>query len=446
MLPRILLLLAVPACSLLTATAESKPNIILFVSDDMGWNDVGYHGSKVRTPHIDQLVKDGVELDRFYVYPICSPTRAALLTGRTPIHFGILAPVGGRQGIPADEVTLPEALKKAGYQTFLTGKWHLGAQAEELHPLAQGFDHFYGHESGFIDYYTHENNGRHDWQRNGKELKEEGYSTDLIANEAIQLLKNRNQSKPAFLYVAFNAPHSPWQVPQEYLDKYQDAEGIGRNPARAAMIDAMDAAIGRILATLDDEGMTKDTLVLFFCDNGANAGGAGRRPRRPDGAEFQRGMGNSPLSGGKGSLQDGGLRVPAVLKWPGVVKAGTKSEQFLSVMDLLPTLCAAAGVEHGATNELEGVNVWPALVKGKTMPRKPIPFATQNRALAVIDPPMKLIKAGGGLALYDLVKDPSEEEELSATHPEVVADLLIALEPYEELMANMPERPGRRRN
>ena len=184
----------------------------MFVSDDMGWNEVGYHGSKIATPHIDGLAKEGVQLDRFYVHPICSPTRTALMTGRSPARFGITGPIG-RGVVPLDEHFLPQTFQKAGYQTFMVGKWHLGERSDDHAPNARGFDHFYGCLGGVIDYYTHRRGRGLDWQRNGKPVIEEGYSTDLFAAEAIRLLKNRDQKKSVFLYLPFNAPHQPAQAP-----------------------------------------------------------------------------------------------------------------------------------------------------------------------------------------------------------------------------------------
>ena len=202
----------------------ASPNLVIFLADDLGWNDVGYHGSEIQTPRIDALVREGVELDRFYAYPICSPTRVALMTGRSPISIGIGRPVPGFvKGLPTDEHLMPQSFRAAGYQTFLTGKWHLGADHVMYWPQNRGFDHFYGHLMGTLHYTTHVLGGRLDWQRNGKTVREEGYTTRLIADEAVRLIENRDPKRPVFLYVAFNAPHSPLVAPEETTAKYSVA-------------------------------------------------------------------------------------------------------------------------------------------------------------------------------------------------------------------------------
>jgi arylsulfatase B len=342
------------------APAALRPHVVIFVSDDMGWNDVGYHGSTIQTPNIDRLVREGVELDRFYVFPICSPTRTALMTGRSPIRFGIVSPLGGSRGVPLKEHFMPEAFQAAGYQTVMVGKWHLGAKGDEYSPQKRGFDHFYGFRGGMIDYYSHEGPGRLDWQRNGKPLEEKGYSTELLAAEAVRTIEQCDKKKPLFLYLPFNAPHGPSQAPDGASEKYRKIGMSGNTAVRAAAIDVMDHAIGGVLAALEREGMAKNTLAIFFCDNGA---GGGRRGGGADG----RATGNAPLRGGKGSVLEGGGRVPAVIRWPGVIKAGSKTSQLVAGQDLLPTLSAAVGIAHGNDQEMDGVNVWPAIRDGKAM-------------------------------------------------------------------------------
>ncbi|MFP6899916.1 MAG: arylsulfatase, partial [Opitutales bacterium] len=357
-----LLYLAVFASLSLVAKAK-RPHVLLMVSDDMSWNDVGYHGSRVKTPNIDQLAKEGVQLDRFYVHPVCSPTRVALMTARSPARFGVTGPMGRDQGVPVEERFLPQAFEAAGYQTFMVGKWHLGHSREGYLPLARGFDPFYGFLGGGVDYYTHMGPRRVDWQRNGKTVDEEGYTTDLFADEAVRLLKNRDKERPVFLYLPFNAPHSPFQAPQALIQKYRGLGVFGRDILRFACIDALDQAIGRVLATLEEEAMAKDTLVIFFCDNGA---GAGRRPLRGP-ARANNGQ-SLALRGGKGSVLEGGIRVPAVIRWPGVIQAGSTSQQLLSAQDLFPTLATAAGIPHGIKQPLDGEDLWKAIRGNRAMP------------------------------------------------------------------------------
>lgn len=410
---------------IITALAlhAAPPNIVLFVADDMGWNEVGYHGSKIATPNIDRLAKEGMRLDRFYVHPVCSPTRAALMTGRSPARFGVLGPIG-RGVVPLDEHFLPQTFRKAGYQTFMTGKWHLGTTGREFAPNARGFDHFYGCLGGVIDYFTHRGHRRLDWQRNGEAVEEEGYSTDLFAAEAIRLLKARDKKKPVFLYVPFNAPHQPAQAPEAFLDKYRERGLLGRQAGQAAAIEAMDAAIGRVLAALKDEGMAKDTLVMFFTDNGS---GLLRRRGAPEG--------QLALRGGKGSVLEGGIRVPAVLRWPGVIRAGAKCEQLISAQDLLPTLAAAAGIKPANQKPLDGVNLWPAIAANKPVARAPVVVAGRYGEFAVLRGQWKLIVDRGEVSLFDVQKDPTESNEVSAQHPLIAAELAEVLYQFDDSRA-----------
>jgi arylsulfatase A-like enzyme len=440
-------LLSLLACFPLLATAAQQPNVVIFVSDDMGWNDVGYHGSKVQTPNIDRLAKEGVQLDRFYVFPICSPTRTALMTGRSPIRFGIINALGGSGGVPPNEHFMPKAFQAAGYQTVMVGKWHLGATGEEYSPQKRGFDHFYGFRGGVIDYYTHKGRGQLDWQRNGKTIDEKGYSTELFATEAVRMIENRDKKKPLFLYMPFNAPHGPAQAPEAAVEKYNKLGVGGRVTVRAASIDVMDVAIGKVLAALEKEGMTKNTIAMFFCDNGAGGGrergGSGARPGRPaEGGDD--GTGNTPLRGGKGSVLEGGVRVPAVIRWPGVIKAGSKTSQLIAVQDLLPTLTAAVGIPHGNDQKMDGANVWPAIKEGKTVERPPVVIAA-SRGMTILQDQWKLIKAGGTVTLYDVVADPLESADLASKEPELVAKLSQSMAPFAKMLADNPGRSPRGR-
>jgi arylsulfatase A-like enzyme len=246
-----------------TAQAPSPPNILVLIADDLGWADVSMHDGFARTPNVDRLAKEGVELQRFYAYPVCSPTRAAFLTGQMPRRFGIVYPLGPCEpGLPAGLPTLPRTLQSAGYQTFLVGKWHVGTQS----PSQQsGFDHFFGFMGPEVNYFKHTGrNGALDWQRNSQPVEEPGYSTFLFADEAIRLLEKRDVTRPFFLQVAFNAPHFPLSAPEEYRAKYANLPP--RSATYAAVVDALDAAVGRILAALDKQGLRDNTLVVFFSE------------------------------------------------------------------------------------------------------------------------------------------------------------------------------------
>ena len=405
----------VPAQS--TATSP-KPHIVMFVSDDMGWNEVGYHGSKIASPHIDGLAREGVQLDRFYVHPICSPTRTALMTGRSPARFGITGAIG-RGVVPLDEHFLPQTFQKAGYQTFMVGKWHLGERSDDYAPNARGFDHFFGFHGGGINYYTTNGSRARGWFRNGQSVAPQGYSTDLLADEAIKLLKNRNKKKPVFLYLPFNAPHQPAQASERLLEKYRKLGFFGRRVGQAGAIEAMDAAIGRVLATIEAEGMSKETLVMFFCDNGSGGG------RRGSAAL----PGQLALRGGKGSVLEGGIRVPAVLRWPRVIRAGTKCNQLISAQDLFPTFAAAAGIKSANQKLLDGVNCWPAIVQNKPMKRPPVIVAGPSGEFAVLHDQWKLIWDRQQISLFDVKEDPIETYDVSVDHPLKVVELADALAP-----------------
>jgi len=417
------------------SASPAQPNIVLLVSDDMGWNDVGYHGGTAATPNLDRLATEGIQLERFYVHPICSPTRTAMMTGRTPSRFGITAPVGGHQGVPVEEHFLPQTFSAAGYQCFMTGKWHLGI-GEGMHPLDRGFDHFYGHLGGAIDYFTHTGGrgGNVDWFRNRESLVEEGYSTYLFATEALHLLAARDREKPVFLYVPFNAPHNPPQAPAKLVEK----NGSDRSGLRNAAIEAMDIAIGRILKGIDDEGMTDNTLVMFFCDNGGpgqmRGGGKGKgRPQSAPNAGADESSDNSrrlALRAGKGSVYEGGIRVPAIIRWPGKIEPGSSSEQFISATDLLPSLASAAKIDTQNTVPLDGCQVWEAMATGAEVTRDhPIVIAGPRESWAILQTPWKLVKPEGAQPeLYQILKDPTESKNVAEEHPDVLSQMSATLD------------------
>ena len=418
--------------------AKSAPNVVLIVADDLGWNDVGYHGSEIRTPNIDQIAHSGVELDRFYVYPACSPTRSALLTGRSWLRTGISRPITGftEGGLPLDEKLLPEIFRDAGYQTFLVGKWHLGGSRAEYFPQNRGFDHFYGFLSGFIDYFDHSFIGGIDWQRNGHTLREEGYATELITDEAVRLLRERDPERSTFLFVSYGAPHGPQAALQQDIERYAAIEDEDRR-VYAAMVHRMDAGIGRILDTLARQEMQDDTLVLFMSDNGG--GGVGLASFVPHSSDGR----NDPLRDGKGSPYEGGIRVPAAAWWPGVLDGGRKSAQVISVHDLLPTLAEATEVPLGSHKPLDGESRWSELQGGAPVARGPFAVGSMG-VTAVIDGDWKLVKFpdlpilgfGAGSELYRFKEDPSEDHDLASAHPEVVErlnDFLESIEPVPPL-------------
>lgn len=399
------------------ATApKGTPNILVLIADDLGWNGVGFHNPKMPTPNLDRLAREGMELGRFYTHPVCSPTRAAFLTGKLPLRHGITEALGPRhEGIPSGVATLAEILRGAGYQTALAGKWHLGKGRP---PMACGFEHFHGFLGPQIDYFKHTNpRGEPDWQHDGKPIEESGYSTDLIADETIRRIQTRDPVKPFFIVTAFNAPHVPLSAPEELMKKHG-------NDVYTAAIDAMDKATGRILTAIEQAGLRDDTLVIFFSDNGA-------------GPRFQT---SAPFSGGKDDIREGGIRTPCVIRWPGKITAAGTCPQPVAAQDLLPTLCAAAGVALPSGARFDGSNQWTALVSGKAMPREPILIATGEWAL--IDGDWKLIELNNGRrSLFHLTEDMAEIRDLSTTQADRFQQLGARLDAMKQ---SLPAAPTRR--
>ncbi len=377
---------------------KAKTNVLILFADDLGSGDLGMHGGISRTPNIDRFATEGVELKRYYGYPLCSPSRAALLTGQMPRRYGITHALGPRDpGLPADLPTLPRTLQSFGYQTWLVGKWHLGTASP---PLQSGFDHFYGFEGPEVDYYKHTNRrGDVDWQRNGQIVNEPGYSTFLIANEAVRLIDQRDTKEPFYLQVAFNAPHSPLSAPDAYLDKYKE---LKKDQAlRAAVVDALDEAVGRILQGIDDHGLGNSTLVIFLSDNGADQTGS-----------------NATLRSGKGSVYEGGIRVPCMMRWPGQLERGTSSQQATSAQDLYPTIATAVGVSLESNQKLDGRSVWAALRNANAQDNGP--FLIAGSDMALFDGDWKLIQTSDGrMSLFNLKTDPGEATNMWSQNIEV---------------------------
>jgi arylsulfatase A-like enzyme len=316
----------------------TKPNIVIILADDLGNADLGYHGSDIKTPNIDKLANDGVRAESFYGMPVCTPSRAELMTGRYAMRYGLQTLVifpSHTFGLPTDERTLAQALKDVGYQTAMVGKWHLGHANRKFWPQNRGFDHFYGNLVGEVDYFTKERGGIIDWQRDGKFLKEDGYYTTLIGNEAVNIIKNHDTSKPLFLYVASLAPHAPYQAPKADIDAYKNAAGDVHRHTYAAMITGLDTQVGRIVAALKQKNMLDNTLIIFSSDNGGAtsalfATGARSPKEREESGGVELGAktpaSNGDLRGGKGSLHEGGVRVPTIFYWPSKLKPGIVSE------------------------------------------------------------------------------------------------------------------------
>jgi arylsulfatase A-like enzyme len=402
----------------------TKPNIVFILADDLGWKDVGYHGSDIKTPNIDMLAKEGVRVDQFYAQPMCSPTRAALMTGRYPLRTGFqtgVIPGAGTYGLPADEYILPEMLRDAGYQTAMVGKWHLGHAKPEFWPKQRGFDSFYGALVGEIDHFEHSSHGVPDWYRDNKPIVEKGFDNVLFGDEASRVIEAHNESKPLFLYLAFTAPHTPFQAPQEYLDRYKHIANENRR-AYAAMVSVMDDAIGKVIASLKKKGMDSNTLVLFQSDNG------GTRSKMFSGDTPITGdlpADNGPYRDGKGTLFEGGTRVPFVAWWPGTIKPGVVPG-MMHVVDMYPTFARLAGATLGKNKPLDGMDVWPAIGEGKPSPRDEIVYNVDPLAGAVRQGDWKLVWKAAlpqKLALFNLAEDASETKNLADQHPDEVKKL-----------------------
>jgi len=419
----------------------SHPNIILILVDDLGWADPGFHGGDARlTPNIDRLARQGLQLNQFCMTPVCATSRSALLTGRYPFRqwmdwrsedFGkpdYLAlldiplatlsdgtPTRRIHGLSPAERTLADALKSAGYTTAMIGKWHLGEWLPEHLPLARGFDHQYGHYGWGIDYNSHliPHNAPQpfcvfDWHRDQQPILETGYSTDLIADEAIRLMKlHEDKDAPFFHYVAFNAIHGPLEEIPRHRDVFDK---------RSAAIKCLDDAIGRIMETADQLGISDKTLILFTNDNGGLTEEV-----------------NSPWRGTKNTTFEGGIRVPCVVRWPGVIAPASVCNELMHVTDIFPTLVAIGGGSSAQTLPLDGLDMSPVIFEGKKSPRNEILIEATGsvRLPSIRSGRWKLI----GDALFDLQRDPGERNDVSEANPNTVIEL------RNRILALSAERP-----
>ena len=432
------------SCGSRAAWAADKPNIVIILADDLGNADLGYRGSKIKTPNIDILAKGGVRLESYYGLPLCTPARAALMTGRYPMRHGLQTLVifpSHKYGLPVDEKTLPQALKQIGYSTYMVGKWHLGHADKKYWPNSRGFDHFYGNVVGEVDYFTKDRGGVIDWQRNGTFLKEEGYYTKQIGDEAVGLIEKHDSSKPMFLYFASLAPHAPYQAPKEDVDAYQEIFPGKEHREYAAMISGLDAQVGRVVAALEKKGMRENTLILFTTDNGgATSALFATGARSPEEREASGGVAlgckppatNTPFAGGKGGLHEGGVRLPAIVNWPARLKPSVVNEPLHHV-DVMPTLLALAGGTGDPTKPFDGKDAMDTIGEGKPSPHEDILINVEAFRGAIRKGTWKLIKVAllpGKRELFDLEKDPEEKENVADKQPHVLKDLEARLLTY----------------
>ncbi|MGH9673602.1 MAG: sulfatase-like hydrolase/transferase [Bryobacteraceae bacterium] len=411
------------------ATAQPRrPNLIFLYADDMGWQDVGFNGRKEwSTPNLDRLASQGTTFTRWYTgSPLCAPSRACLLTGRYTLHHGVRT---NAVDLPATETTLAEALKPLGYTTAIRGKWHRGNDGKGgfTHPLDQGFDTTFGYLEG-----------RHAWEHfpkflfRGREQETvEGYSADILAGEAAKFIRE-NRARPFYLYVPFIEPHFYIEAPEENLRKHR-GRYAEKDPAKpynahyAAMIERLDAAIGTVLNALDETGLARDTLVVFSSDNGATfeVGNQGASNFHDS---------NRPFRGQKRSLEEGGIRVPGLARWPGGgIPAGRKFEHPVHMTDVFPTFLAAAGGAPDPAWKVDGRNLLDAWTGKTPMPERTLfwEFQAEGRDMwAAMRGDFKLLQIGRERFLYDLRSDPGERRTVFAEHPEMFKRLQAELEAW----------------
>lgn len=428
-----------PAAAGANPVTAERPNVVLILADDLGWGDLGCYGNQHnKTPILDRLAENGVRLTQCYSSaPVCTPTRAALLTGvyqqRLGRHFDWV--IGGGMGIdkgfPLDTVTLPQMLKENGYATGMTGKWHIGG-VERRAPNAFGFEEFTGFRGGNLDYWTHtDNQGRLDlWNNTEKFEGQEGYLTDLIGDWSVDFIE-QNKENPFFLYVSFTAPHWPYQGKEPGLrniDRESYEKAGGSQEIYTSMVESMDQNIGRIMDALDASGLNEKTLVIFFSDNGGE-------PTFAD---------NGPFRGHKATLYEGGIRVPGIFYWPGRLPAGEVSDQPVITMDFTASILAATGTPLSSQAlPMDGINVLPILTGERPEqdrelywfakhPREGTPFW---RALRSGD--LKLLQFNDDVFLYDLKQDPEEQHNLLSRYPEKASQLK---QQYSKWESSLPPR------
>ncbi|REK10526.1 MAG: N-acetylgalactosamine 6-sulfate sulfatase [Planctomycetota bacterium] len=405
------LLFAAALCSVFagaTSRAAERPNVVIILSDDQGWGDLSVHGNtNIATPAVDSLARDGALFERFYVCPVCSPTRAELLTGRYHPRCGVWSTSRGGERLDLDEKTIGDTFKAAGYATGAFGKWHNGTQWP-YHPNARGFDEYYGFCSGHWGLYFNPV-----LEHNGRTVRGRGYITDDLTDHAIAFIEE-HKDEPFFCYVPYNTPHSPMQVPEKFFDKFDgrdlklrhrdpEREDLQMTRAALAMCENIDWNVGRVLKKLDELELADDTIVLYFCDNGPNS------------YRF-----NGDMKGRKGSTDEGGVRSPLLVRWPGHIQPGTKVEASAAAIDLLPTLAALADIPVASDKPLDGTSVAGLLTgQSKELPERTI-YSHWNGKVSARFGPYRLDHTG---KLFDLSSDPGQRNDLSKQQPELVKKL-----------------------
>ena len=409
--------------------AAERPNIVVILADDQGWGDLSANGNtNLRTPHIDGLAKDGARFERFFVEPVCSPTRAEFLTGRWHPRGGVRGVSTGGERLNLDERTIAEAFRAAGYATGCFGKWHNGSQYP-YHPNGRGFEEYYGFTSGHWGEYFDA-----PLDHNGRSIRGRGYITDDLTDRAIAFLgKNAVAGKPSFCYLAFNTPHSPMQVPDKYWQRFEKAplkltgdkkENVDHTRAALAMCENIDDNVGRVLESLRQAKLDQNTIVIYFSDNG------------PNGSRWNGGM-----KGRKGSTDEGGVRSPLHVRWPGKVRPGTVVTPVAAAVDLYPTLLDLAGVARVCDKPFDGISLAPWLLGKDAATPDRILFQHWAGKVSARDQRFRLDATG---QLFDFTKDPGQQKNVAADHPQVTKRLTDAVEVWKRDVLGELSKPDTR--
>jgi arylsulfatase A-like enzyme len=433
---KLLFILLVVAGVAGVAGGVERPNVVLILADDMGYADAGFNGGReIRTPHLDGLARGGAVLKSFYVQPVCSPTRAALMTGRWATRTGVYTVVRPHApwGLKLEEQVMAQMLGSAGYETAICGKWHLGEFEAGYRPMRRGFDHQYGPWFGAIDYYTHKRGEVVDWHRDDEPSADEGYATELLGKEACRVIREKRSDKPLFLYLPFNAVHTPHQVPEGYVAGYPELKGLRRT--YAGMLTAMDEAIGKVVAALEEKGMMDETLVIFASDNGGPSPG--------------RVTSNGELRAGKGTVYEGGIRSCSFVHWRGRIRGGQTIRETLHAADWYPTLAKLTGAPLEQKLPLDGKDIWPVLTEGAKSPHEVLMVCGTRRGEAAVRMgDWKLVVGVGGKGkegaeeLYNLAEDPGEKRNLAGERGEKVRELRARYEAMMEMAVPSGEVAG----
>lgn len=409
------------------AAVAARPNVVVFLADDAGWGDFSHSGNaQLRTPHIDSLARGGVSLDRFFVSPVCSPTRAEFLTGRYHPRGGVRGVSTGQERLNLDEKTIADAFKAAGYATGAFGKWHNGSQWP-YHPTARGFDEYFGHTSGHWGEYFDA-----PLEENGRMVRTSGYIVDVCTDRALAFIE-RNRARPFFCYVPFTTPHSPWAVPAADWQRFEKRpitqpgsvpaqENPDHTRCALAMMENQDRNVGRVLEKLRALQLEENTLVLYFSDNGPNSV-----------------RWNGGMKGRKGSTDEGGVRSVCYLRWPGALPAGHVVPEIAGAIDLLPTLTALAGIARAGDHPLDGRDLSPLLRRQETAWPARMIFSTWAGKTSVRTQRHRLDAAG---QLFDMDADPGQTTPINQSEPEIAARLSAAAKAWRQEMASFGKGPG----